>query len=130
MILHHAQGPFKAGDTMIKVQGNFDRRMIKVAIQCKEIQPTIMATNNPPREQYENSVRGSSDTPARTLTLEEFNKREPIVIINDDENKKFALNEHGILEFEDLSSLGITIKALKNLPAETSVDVVSMDIQN
>lgn len=123
-VLHHYHGPFTAGQVIASLKGSFNQRYSHIAIQCQEIQSTIMKTNNPPKY----SLRQEDNTLERTTTdLPPIAKEnDPIIKVNDEE---YSLNEKGILEFDGLASLGVTITALRDLPPETVVDVIAVDVQ-
>lgn len=120
-------GPFKLGETF-NFSNDIDRRFKKISIQCKEIQSTIMSTNNPPKYNLRNEnnelVRETDDIPALSSSA----LIKPIIEINGNDKKNFMLNEHGILEFDDLNLASLNIKFLQNLPAETIIDVMVEDI--
>lgn len=116
MRLVQKKGPFSAGASFT-AGGTSANEFVHIGIQLPQCQP--LSTNYGNKRMYDSVDKSNT---YETVYKQAVSPDVRITVNNSISN--FYINETGILEFDGQVGTAVTVKFLKDMPAETVIDLV------
>lgn len=118
MRLVQKKGPFSAGASFM-TGGTSSNEFVHVGIQLPQCQPLSTNIYNTNPKSYDTSTKSTSYS-----TVYKQSVSPDVKITLGTSVMNFYINETGILEFDGSVGTAVTVTFLKDMPAETVVDLV------